>query len=89
MALGAAPSGIFKQIVGYGLRLSALGVAIGFLAALGLTRLMTAMLVGIRATDPSTFAAMTLLFFLVAVIASWVPAARAARLDASVALREE
>jgi putative ABC transport system permease protein len=61
----------------------------GLLAALGLTRLMTSMLVGVKATDPSTFAAMTLLFFLVAAVASWAPAARAAGLDANAALREE
>jgi len=89
MALGAAPSGIFKLVVGQGLRLSAMGIAIGLLAALGLTRVMTTMLVGVRATDPSTFAAMTVVFLLVAAVASWVPAARAAGLDPNTALHEE
>ena len=89
MALGAAPASIFKLVVGQGLRLTAVGLAIGMLAALGLTRLMASMLVGVKATDPSTFAAMTLLFFAIAAVASWVPAARAAGLDANVALREE
>jgi putative ABC transport system permease protein len=89
MALGAAPAGIFKLVVGHGLRLSAVGIAVGLLAALALTRVMTAMLVGVKATDPSTFAAMTVLFFLIAGAASWVPAARAAGLDPTVALREE
>ena len=89
MALGADPASIFKLIVGHGLRLTALGLAIGLLAALGLTRLMTTMLVGVAATDPSTFAAATLLFFLVATVASALPAARAAGLDANAALHEE
>ena len=89
MAVGATPASIFKLVVSQGLYLSAVGVAIGLLAALGLTRVMSSMLVGVKATDPSTFAAMTLLFLLVAAVASWVPAARAAGLDAYAALREE
>jgi putative ABC transport system permease protein len=89
MALGAAPAGIFRLIVGHGLRLTAVGLAIGLLAALGLTRMMTSMLVGVKATDPATFVAMTLGFLLVAAVASWAPAARAAGLDANAALREE
>jgi len=89
MALGAAPASIFKLIVGHGLRLTAMGLAIGLLSALGLTRMMTSMLVGVKATDPATFAAMTLGFFLLAAVASWVPAARAAGLDANAALHEE
>jgi predicted permease len=89
MALGANPASIFQLVVGQGLRLTAMGLAMGLLAALGLTRVMTTMLVGIKATDPATFAAMTLIFFLIAAVASWVPAARAAGLDANAALREE
>jgi len=89
MALGADPASIFRLVVGHGLRLTAMGLAIGLLAALGLTRVITTMLIGVTATDPSTFAAMTVLFFLVAAVASAVPAARAAGLDANAALREE
>ena len=89
MALGAVPASIFRLVAGYGLRLAAVGVAIGLLAALGLTRVMTSMLVGVKATDPFTFGAMALLFFLIAAIASWRPAQRAAGLDPCVALREE
>jgi len=89
MALGADPASIFKLVVGHGLRLTAMGLAMGLLAALGFTRAMTTMLVGVKATDPSTFAAMTVLFLLVAGAASWAPAARAASLDANAALREE
>lgn len=89
MALGAAPASIFRLLVGQGLRLAAVGIAIGLLAALGLTRIMSTMLVGVKPTDPSTFAGITILFFLIAGIASWVPAFRAAGLDANSALREE
>jgi putative ABC transport system permease protein len=89
MALGAAPASILQLVVAHGLRLTAVGLAIGLLAALGLTRMMDTMLVGVKATDPATFAAMTLLFFLVAGVASWLPAARAAGLDVNQALREE
>jgi putative ABC transport system permease protein len=89
MALGADPASIFKLVVGQGLRLTAMGLVMGLLAALGLTRVMTTTLVGIAPTDPVTFAAMTLIFLLVAAVASWVPAARAAGLDANAALREE
>jgi putative ABC transport system permease protein len=89
MALGAAPMGIFKLVMVQGLVLTAAGIGLGLAAALGLTRVMTSMLLGVTATDPDTFAAMTALFFLVAVVASWAPARRAADLDPATALREE
>ena len=89
MALGATPAGIFKMVVGRGLFLSAVGVAAGFMAALALTRAMSSMLVGVTATDPATFAAMIALFFLVAAVASWAPARRAAGLDPNTTLRME
>ena len=89
MALGATPGSIFILVVGHGLRLSAVGIAVGMVAALGLTRAMTSMLVGIKATDPVTFAGMAALFLIIAAIASGLPARRAARLDPTIALREE
>jgi putative ABC transport system permease protein len=89
MALGAAPASIFGLVVGHGLRLSAAGIAAGLLAALGLTRVMTSMLVGVKATDPATFAVMTALFLVMSAVASWLPAQRAAALDPTAALREE
>jgi len=89
MALGAPPTSIFKLVVGQGLRLSALGVAAGVAAALGLTRAMTSMLIGVHPTDPATFSAMAVLFFAIAAVASWLPARRAAGLDPTVALRDE
>ena len=89
MALGATPAGIFKMVVGRGLLLSAVGVAGGFMAALALTRAMSSMLVGVTATDPATFAAITGLFFLIGAVASWAPAKRAAALDPNMTLRME
>jgi putative ABC transport system permease protein len=89
MALGAAPDNIFQLVVGQGLRLSAIGVAAGLGGAFLLTRLMSAMLVGVHPTDPATFAVVAILFFSVAALASWLPARRAAALDPARALREE
>ena len=89
MALGAAPARIFGQVVRHGLELSAIGVAIGLVAALALTRAISSLLVGVSRTDPLTFAAMVLLFLVVAAVSCWVPALRAAGLDPASALREE
>jgi len=89
MALGAAPSGIFRLMVGKGLRLSVLGIAIGLLAAFALTRVLTTMLVDVKPTDPATFVTVALLFLFIAVVASSLPALRAAGLDPTKALRNE
>jgi predicted permease len=89
MALGAAPSRIFSLMVGKGLRLSTLGIAIGLIAAFVLTRAMTTMLVEVKPTDPTTFVSVALLFLFIAVVASWLPARRAAGLDPTEALRDE
>src|SRR6266478_1313145 len=89
MTLGAGPGQIFQLIVGQGLRLTAIGIAAGLIAAFALTRGMTTMLVGVKATDPATFATVAIVFFLIAATASWLPARRAAGLDPTAALREE
>jgi predicted permease len=89
MALGAAPSNVFRLMIGQGLRLSAAGIGLGLIAALGLTRVMISMLVGVQPTDPITYAAMVAVFFGIAASASWIPARRAAALDPTRALREE
>jgi predicted permease len=89
MALGAAPSRIFRLMVGKGLYLSVIGIAIGLLAAFALTRVLTSMLVEVKPTDPVTFAFVAVLFLFIAVMASWLPALRAAGLDPTTALRNE
>ena len=89
MALGAAPLRIFGLVVGGGMQLSGAGIIIGLLAALGLTRWMSSMLVGVKPADPLTFAAMTVVFLAIAAVASWLPARRAAALDPTAALRED
>jgi putative ABC transport system permease protein len=89
MALGAGPGRIFNLVIGHGLRLSAAGIALGILAALGLTRVMSTMLVGVKASDPLTYGAMALLFFALTAVACWMPGRRAAGLDPLVALRDE
>lgn len=89
MALGAAPSRIFRLMVGKGLYLSIIGIAIGLLAAFVLTRVLASMLVEVKPTDPVTFASVALLFLVIAVLASWLPALRASRLDPTTALRQE
>lgn len=89
MALGAAPSRIFRLMVGKGLFLSVIGIAIGLVGAFLLTRVLASMLVEVKPTDPVTFVSVAVLFLLVAAIASWLPALRAARLDPTTALRNE
>jgi predicted permease len=89
MALGAAPSRIFRLMVGKGLYLSAIGIGIGLLAAFGLTRVLASMLVEVRPTDPVTFISVAGLFLVIAFLASWLPALRAAGLDPTTALRNE
>jgi putative ABC transport system permease protein len=89
MALGATPSRIFRLMVGKGLYLSLIGIAIGLLAAFAFTRILASMLVEVKPTDPVTFASVAVLFMVIAFLASWLPALRAARLDPTTALRQE
>jgi len=89
MALGAHPRDVLRLVVGQGLLLTVVGVALGLGAAYWLTRLMTALLFGVSATDPLTFAAVALLLSFVAFLATWVPARRASRVDPLIALRYE
>jgi ABC-type antimicrobial peptide transport system permease subunit len=89
MALGATGRAVVGRVVAEGMRRTGLGVAIGLAGALLLSRLMTRLLFGVSATDPLTFAALSTLLGGVALLASWIPARRAARVDPVVALRAE
>lgn len=89
MALGAAPSRIFRLMVGKGLFLSVIGIGIGLVAAFLLTRVLASMLVEVKPTDPVTFVSVAVLFLVIAFLASWLPAIRAAGLDPTTALRNE
>jgi predicted permease len=89
MALGAQRRDLLRLIVGYGILLFLIGTAIGTTAALGVTRFIAAMLFGIHPNDPVTFIGVAVLLTLVALLASYIPARRAMRVDPMVALRYE
>lgn len=89
MALGAKVSDILRLVLGHGLGLAGIGIAIGSIAAIGLTRLMQTLLFGVSPTDPVTFVAGVLTLATVALLASYIPARRAARVDPVQSLRTE
>jgi putative ABC transport system permease protein len=89
MALGARQSGVMRHVLGQGLRLTALGIAIGLVGAFIATRAIQAMLFGVTPTDPLTYAAVIVALVIVAMLACWVPALRASRVDPLVALRSD
>ncbi|MGB6876701.1 MAG: ABC transporter permease [Candidatus Acidiferrales bacterium] len=89
MALGAQRSDALKLVMGHGAKLTAIGLAIGVGAALGLTRLLSTALFGVTATDPATYIAVAILLAIVALAACYIPARRATAVDPMVALRYE
>jgi putative ABC transport system permease protein len=89
MALGAERRSVFSMVLRQGTRLALVGVAVGLAGAFAVTRTMTRFLYGVQATDPLTFACVSLLLVAIALLACYLPARRATRVDPIVALRYE
>ena len=89
LALGAAPTAILALIVGRGMRLAGAGVALGLVAAFGAVRVLSRLLFGVRATDPATYVVVAAALAAIALVACYLPARRAMRVDPVVALRSE
>ena len=89
MSFGAKPAQIFRLVIGQGMLLAGIGVALGLLAAFLLARVLSSLLIDVSATDPVTYIAISLLFLLVTIVACAIPARRATCVSPTVALRQE
>jgi predicted permease len=89
LALGAQTSDVLKLVIGWGMKLTLIGVAIGMVASVALTQMMRNLLFGMNEADPLTFAVIGLLLAVAALLACWIPARRATKVDPMIALRSE
>jgi putative ABC transport system permease protein len=89
VALGAQSRDVLRLIIKHGLSLALIGILTGLVGAFALTRLMRDLLYGVKATDPLTFITIALLLAFIMLLACWIPARRAAKVDPMVALRHE
>jgi putative ABC transport system permease protein len=89
MALGATPSGVLRWVVGQGLRLAGAGVLVGVVAGLGLMHFMGSLLFGVSTHDPETFGTVILVLGMIALLACYLPARRATKVNPLVALRQD
>jgi predicted permease len=89
VALGARRGDVLRLVIGQGMRLAAIGLGVGLLGALGVTRVVRSLLFGVSPTDPLSFVGITVFLTLVAAVASWLPARRATAVDPIIALRRD
>jgi putative ABC transport system permease protein len=89
MALGAASRDVLRMVITEGIKLTVVGLGLGLAAAFAINRLIASQLFGVTATDPLTYGGVATLLAIVAIVACYIPARRAARVDPMVALRRE